>query len=135
MAFSALPKMTEGEKSLKEYNRENVSLARELRKNMTPWEKKLWYQFLRTYPVRFQRQKLIGNYILDFYCAKAKLAIELDGEEHHTPKSLAYDDNRTAYLEKEGLFVLRFSNKEADSCFSGICEVIDREVKRRMEIL
>ena len=68
---------------MKEYNRENIPLAKALRKNMTPWERKLWYQFLRSYPVRFQRQKAIGNYIADFYCAKAGLVIELDGSQHY----------------------------------------------------
>ena len=64
---------------MKEYNKANIPLAKTLRKNMTPWERKLWYEFLRNYPIRCQRQKAIGNYIADFYCAKAKLVIELDG--------------------------------------------------------
>ncbi|MCI6096959.1 MAG: DUF559 domain-containing protein [Clostridiales bacterium] len=69
---------------MKDYNKENIPLAKTLRKNMTPWERKLWYDFLRYYPVRFQRQKAIGNYIADFYCAKARLVIELDGGGHYT---------------------------------------------------
>ena len=101
---------------------------------MTPWEKKLWYQFLRTYPVRFQRQKPIGVYIVDFYCAKARLVIELDGEEHHTGEKLMYDKNRTDYLEKEGLSVLRFTNKEVDCHFSRICEAIDHVVTGKIKI-
>ena len=67
---------------MKEYNKENIPLAKALRKNMTPWERKLWYDFLRTYPARFQRQKAIGKYIVDFYIAEAKLVIELDGSQH-----------------------------------------------------
>ena len=69
---------------MKDYNKENIPLAKTLRKNMTPWERKLWYDFLRYYPVRFQRQKAIGNYIADFYCVKARLVIELDGGGHYT---------------------------------------------------
>ena len=64
---------------MKEYNKDNIPLAKALRKNMTPWERKLWYEFLRNYPMRFQRQKAIGNYIVDFYCAKIGLVVELDG--------------------------------------------------------
>ena len=62
---------------MKEYNKENIPLAKALRKNMTPWERKLWYEFLRSYPIRFHRQKAIGNYIVDFYCAKIGLVVEL----------------------------------------------------------
>ena len=64
------------------YNKNNIHLAKNLRKNMTPWERKLWYQFLRSYPLRFQRQKAIDEYIVDFYCAKARIVIELDGGGH-----------------------------------------------------
>jgi len=65
---------------MKVYNKENIPLAKVLRKNMTPWERKLWYNFLRNYPVRFQRQKAIGNYIADFYCAKARRFLNLTAE-------------------------------------------------------
>ena len=68
---------------MKDYNKANIPLAKELRQNMTPWERKLWYNYLRSYPVRFQRQKALGNYITDFYCAKAGIVIELDGSEHY----------------------------------------------------
>ena len=80
---------------MKEYNKENISLAKALRKNMTPWERKLWYDFLRNYPIRFQRQKAIGNYIADFYSAKARLIIELDGGGHYTAEQSAKDELRT----------------------------------------
>ena len=92
---------------MKEYNRSNIPLAKSLRKNMTKQEKQLWYKFLRTFPVRFQRQKAIGNYIADFYCAKAKLVIELDGGGHYTDEQAAKDAVRTEYLEKQDLTVLR----------------------------
>ena len=87
----------EGEKK-KDYNKENIPLAKTLRKNMTPWERKLWYDFLRYYPVRFQRQKAIGNYIADFYCAKARLVIELDGGGHYTAELAKKDEMRTKDL-------------------------------------
>ena len=80
---------------MKDYNKENIPLAKVLRKNMTPWERKLWYDFLRNYPGRFQRQKAIGNYIADFYCAKARLIIELDGGGHYTTEQRIKDEQRT----------------------------------------
>ena len=98
---------------------------------MTPWERKLWYQFLRTYPIRFQRQKAIGEYIADFYCAKAQLVIELDGGGHYTDEQKEYDVVRTQALEKMGLQVLRFCNTDIDHHFRGVCERIDRVVRTR----
>ena len=98
---------TEGEK-MKEYNKANIPLAKELRKNMTPWERKLWYEFLKNYPVRFQRQKAIGNYIVDFYCARARLVVELDGGGHYTPEQAEKDKLRTEELKAMNLLVLRF---------------------------
>ena len=83
---------------MKPYNHANIPLAKELRKNMTPWERKLWYDFLRNYPIRFQRQKAIGNYIADFYYAKARLIIELDGGGHYTEDRFEKDAIRTNAL-------------------------------------
>ena len=117
---------------MKEYNKTNIPLAKVLRKNMTPWEKKLWYQFLRNYPVRFQRQKAIGNYIADFYCAKAKLVIELDGSEHYTPEQIEKDKIRTTKLENMNLAVLRILNRDIDRNFNGVCEYIDLFVKKSL---
>lgn len=114
---------------MRDYRRENVPRARELRKNMTPWERRLWYDFLRGYPVRFQRQKPIGSYIVDFYCAKAGLVVELDGGGHYEETQEVKDHLRTAWLENEGLRVLRFSNLDVDQNFSGVCQVIEREVR------
>ena len=85
----------------KEYNRKNIPLARELRKNMTPWERKLWYDFLRAYPTRFRRQEVLGNYIADFYCPKAKLVVELDGGGHYEEKQQERDSKRTLDLQKQ----------------------------------
>ncbi len=114
---------------MKEYNKENIPLAKTLRKNMTPWERKLWYDFLRSYPVRFQRQKAIGNYIVDFYCAKAGLVFELDGGGHYTTKQVEKDELRTKELEAMNLKVVRICNLDIDRSFRGVCECIDLTVK------
>ena len=115
---------------MKDYNKENIPLAKTLRKNMTPWERKLWYDFLRNYPVRFQRQKAIGNFIADFYCARARLVIELDGGGHYTAEQIEKDEMRTKDLESMNLTVVRICNLDIDRNFSGVCESIDLTVKR-----
>ena len=117
---------------MKKYNKGNISRARVLRKKMTPWERKLWYEFLRNYPIRFQRQKAIGNYIADFYCAKAKLVLELDGSEHYKPEKAETDRIRTRDLENMDLSVLRFCNLDIDNNFKGVCEHIDFIVKNSL---
>ena len=114
---------------MKAYNRQNIPLARELRKNMTPWERKLWYEFLRDYPLRFQRQKAIGDFIVDFYCAKAGLAIELDGSGHYEMEEIKRDEARTKALEAMNVHVVRFCNSDVDRSFEQVCEAIDRAVK------
>lgn len=114
---------------MKTYNRTNIPLAKELRKNMTPWERKLWYDFLRNYPIRFQRQKAIGNYIVDFYCAKARLVVELDGGGHYTVEQTQKDAIRTSELESVGLTVLRVCNLDIDRNFAGVCEYIQSAVE------
>ena len=110
---------------MKAYNKTNIPLAKELRKNMTPWERKLWYGYLRTYPIRFQRQKAIGNYIVDFYCAKARLVIELDGGGHYTEEQAERDEIRTKELESMNLTVVRICNLDIDKNLRGVCEYID----------
>ena len=115
------------------YDHKNVEHARKLRKEMTPWERKLWYCFLNKYPVRFQRQKTIDRFIVDFYCAKAGLILELDGGEHYDPEAMKKDKERTRILEQSGLKVIRFCNRDIDKNFYGICTVIDREVKSRYQ--
>ena len=114
---------------MKEYNKANIPLAKTLRKNMTPWERKLWYEFLRRYEVRFQRQKAIGNYIADFYCAKAGLVIEFDGSGHYTAEQSQKDAVRTKALESMLLTVLRICNLDIDQNFAGVCQYIDASVK------
>ena len=113
------------------HEKKNETYARQLRKDMTPWERKLWFRFLKDYPVRFQRQKCIDQYIVDFYCFRAKLVIELDGGGHYEPESQKKDEIRTRILENYGLKVLRFCNLDIDRDFYGVCTVIDNEVKRR----
>ena len=117
---------------MKNYNKENIPLAKALRKNMTPWERKLWYGFLRNYPVRFQRQKAIGNYIVDFYCAKARLVLELDGGGHYTPEQARKDELRTNDLESMHLTVIRVCNLDIDRNFRSVCEYIDRMVQKSL---
>ena len=116
---------------MKPYNKTNISYAKELRKEMTEYEKKLWFTFLRTYPVRFQRQKSIGNYIADFYCAKAKLVIELDGSGHYEKAQQKYDQERTRYFESIGLKELRFTNLEIARNYKGVCELIHITVEKQ----
>lgn len=107
------------------HNKKIVPIARTLRKNMTKEERHLWYDFLRGYPVKFLRQKPIGNYVVDFYCAKANLVIELDGSQHYDTESLAKDKERTEFLESYGIKVLRISNSDIHRNFRGVCETID----------
>ena len=113
------------------YDHKNIAYAKRLRKEMTPWERKLWYCFLKNYDVSFQRQKSIGHYIVDFYCAKAALAVELDGGGHYESDAQKMDEIRTRNLEKLGIKVIRFSNRDIDRNFYGVCTVIDKEVNQR----
>lgn len=117
---------------MKPYNKSNIILAKNLRKNMTPWERKLWYEFLRDYPVRFQRQKPIGDYIVDFYCAKARLVIELDGSQHFDEQNKIKDKIRTEKLEEHNLTVIRIPNNEIDENFDGVCEYIDTYIRNSL---
>ena len=98
--------------------------ARKLRKNMTKEERHLWYDFLRYCKPRFRRQQIIGNYIADFYCSKARLVIELDGSQHLQPSSLVYDSHRTAYFQSLGISVLRYYNTDISQNFHGVCQHI-----------
>lgn len=103
-----------------------------LRKNMTKEERHLWYDFLKEYPVQFKRQVPFESYIVDFYCFRAKLVVELDGSQHCEPEELAYDQKRTAYLESKGLTVLRVSNLDVMRNFHAVCEMIDLAVQTRI---
>ncbi len=116
------------------HNKELVPLAKALRKNMTKEENHLWYDYLREYPIRFIRQKVIGKYIVDFYCAKAKLVIELDGSQHYE-EEIEKDALRTEFLEQYGLKVIRISNLDISKNFEGVCVFIDNEVKQSLSQL
>lgn len=121
------------------HKKENVPFAKELRKNMTKEEKHLWYDYLKPYRqafgVAFTRQKVIGNYIVDFYCPKAKLVIELDGSQHYEEEAVIYDRQRTEYLNQLGIAVLRYSNREIHTRFQEVCHDIDIHVIARIDAL
>ena len=111
------------------YNSNNIKLAKVLRKESTPQEKRLWYDFLATYRVRFQRQKSIDDFIADFYCYRAKLIIEIDGSQHYTEEGRQKDEFRTEILEGYDLKVIRFTNFQVDTNFRGVCMYIDEIVQ------
>ena len=112
----------------RKHNKNIVPTAKMLRKNMTKEEKHLWYDFLRLYPVRFIRQKVIGRYVVDFYCAKARLVIEIDGAHHYTVEGRKQDKARDEYLKSLGLDVLRFSDAYVDEKFREVCETIKQRI-------
>ena len=114
------------------HNSDLTSRAQKLRKNMTKEERRLWYEYLSNHPYRFRRQITVGNYILDFYCAAAKLAVELDGSQHYLPEGQHYDQCRTAYLESIGIYVMRFSNTDVLQNLRGVCQQIDRTIAERL---
>jgi very-short-patch-repair endonuclease len=112
-----------------DYRRRLKRSARALRHDPTPAERKLWYEFLRDLPERFSRQKPLGDYIADFYCASKLLVIEVDGDSHFTPSAEAYDRSRTEALERQGLRILRFTNLEVSEQFEGVCQRIQLALK------
>ena len=114
------------------HNKQLVPLAKQLRKEMTKEERHLWYDFLRSYPVRFSRQKVLGKYIADFYSAEAKLVIELDGSQHYEDTNVEKDAERTAFLEAYGLRIIRIPNNEVSRNFRGVCEYIDVACKQSL---
>ena len=116
-----------------QHNSKLTARAQRLRKEMTKEERRLWYEYLHNYPHRFRRQVTFGNYILDFYCAAAKLAVELDGSQHYEPAQLEYDTRRTAYLNENGIQILRFSNLDVLQNLRGVCQTIDMTVAERMK--
>ena len=117
------------------YRHELIDRAKNLRKDMTRQEKHLWYDYLSSHPMRFQRQKSIGDYIVDCYCHSARLAVELDGSQHYEDNAVRYDAERTQFLEKKGLFVLRIANIDVDRNFEGVCSKIDQTVRERANSL
>ena len=109
--------------------------SQKLRKNMTKEERHLWYDFLRTYPIQFKRQYTVGCYVVDFYCYEARLVVELDGSQHCEPDAIEYDRRRTEYLQQQGLYVLRLSNRDVTTQFRSVCETIDIAVRDRLRVL
>ena len=114
------------------HNSDLTVRARELRKTMTPQERRLWFDYLRYYPIKFYRQRTIDRCIADFYCSRAKLVIEVDGSQHLTSEGLAYDRERTDILNAYGISVLRFSNTQIDRNFNSVCTEIDQVVRDRI---
>ena len=121
MAISNLP-----------YNGALNERAKELRREMTPHERKLWYLFLRKYPVKVYKQRIINSFIADFYCPAARLVIELDGSQHYTEQGECYDHERDAIIEQYQVQILRFSNLEIDRQFDAVCERIHNTIQERM---
>ena len=112
------------------HNPQLTVAAQNLRKNMTDEERHLWYDFLKGLPVVFKRQKVIGNYIVDFYCADAKLVIELDGSQHYDEQGIESDGKRDDYLRSLGLTVKRYSNADINKRFASVCEDIYRFISQ-----
>ncbi|MCL1858883.1 MAG: endonuclease domain-containing protein [Oscillospiraceae bacterium] len=114
------------------HNSKLTLYARELRKNMTKQEKHLWYDFLRLYPVKILRQKTIGYFIADFYCAGAKLVIEIDGSQHFTKDGKQYDSEREDVMRNLGIKTVRYTNNDIDRQFAAVCNDIDVNIKNRL---
>lgn len=114
-------------------NRTMKGRASSMRRHMTKEEFHLWYHFLRMYPVKFRRQRVMGAFICDFYCHRARLIVELDGVQHYSDYGKGYDAWRSEKLEKDGCKVLRFSNGDIHERFYGVCVLIDRAVKERIK--
>lgn len=100
---------------------------------MTRHENHLWYDFLQHYPIKIYKQRIIDDFIADFYCYRARLVIELDGSQHGTPQGKTHDEARTRVLETYGLYVLRISNRDVDEKFEGVCKLIDQTIRERIE--
>ena len=115
----------------RKHNSNLTQNAKTLRKNMTKEERHLWYDFLKDYPVRFLRQKVIDQYIVDFYCHEARLIIELDGSQHYQGEGQKKDAIRTEQLELRNLTVIRIPNSEINQDFKGVCEYIDLFVRNK----
>ena len=112
------------------HNKKLTENAKTLRKNLTKEERHLWYDFFKSLPIMVHRQKVIGNYIVDFYIAEAKLVIELDGSQHFETEGKQADAARDAYLQSLGLTVLRYANSDVNRNFNGVCEDIWNRLKK-----
>ena len=119
----------------KKHDKSLTPFSQVLRKNMTKEERRLWYDYLRSFPVRFRRQKVIGHYIVDFYCATAMLVIELDGSQHYENDKIIKDEKRTEFLNSFGIKVIRIPNTDINTNFAGVCEYIENLVYERLRTL
>ena len=119
-------------RSMENYEKKNLSFARNNRKarNATPQEGLLWHLYLKKCETNFSRQYRIGKYILDFYAPSVRLAIEIDGGQHYEDEAIAYDENRTAFLQAKGIVVLRFTNTDIDRNLDGVYLHIEQELER-----
>ena len=109
-------------------NQKLTTISKTLRKQMTKEEKHLWYDFLKHLPVTVNRQKVIGNYVVDFYCASAKIVIELDGLQHYEDEAWEKDKERDSFLNSLGITVLRYSNYDFNRNFEGVCRDILKHI-------
>ena len=112
------------------YRRDLKRPSQSLRRDPSPAERKLWYEFLRGLPLKFTRQKPLGHYIVDFYCARQRLAIEVDGDSHYSDRAQEYDERRTTQLQAKGVKVARFTNTEVMQDFEGVCGAILRIIAK-----
>jgi very-short-patch-repair endonuclease len=112
------------------YRRGLKPRSQALRRDPSPAERKLWYQFLSALPVKFTRQKPLGHYIADFYCASERLVVEVDGDSHFTERGEQYDETRTAHLQAMGVRVVRVTNLEVMQDFEGVCGAILRIIAK-----
>jgi very-short-patch-repair endonuclease len=106
------------------YRKTLKTRAQSLRRDPTPAERKLWYEFLRDLPEKFTRQKPLGTYVADFYCSRHQLVIELDGDSHYVEKAQKYDEARTSVLGLQGIQVIRFANDDVMQNFEAVCAAI-----------
>ncbi len=120
-------------KRFTQYNTELKDNAQKLRKNMTKQEGLLWHMFLKKLHPKFYRQRPIGNYIVDFYCSKLNLVIEIDGGQHYCEDGMIYDEHRTKFLNSLGLDVIRFTNLDIDKNFNGVCYAINDKIKTKLK--
>lgn len=116
------------------YNSNLVNNSQKLRKNMTKEEKHLWYDFLKNLPITVNRQKVIGNYIVDFFCSSARLVIELDGSQHYTDSGQAKDIERDNFFKSLGIKVLRYSNLDINRKFESVCSDILKHIDERLSV-
>lgn len=115
-------------------NNKLLQNAKDLRKNMTDQERHLWYDYLKSYPVKFYKQRIVDSFIADFYCHKARLVIEIDGARHYCDNGKIYDRERTKIMEHYGIAVIRFSNSEIDEDFEFVCSKINCTIKARLGV-